>query len=340
MTMDNSCVIVGGRNIADEYFGLGEEQNNRDLDIVAVGPIVRDISETFDEFWNSPAAVPIESLVAKTYRIEDFKQQLATMRSGIDPSLYPFPIEADLESLRTRLKMVASRLTWSRAEVIHDTFESMKTLTIKETVAGQLGRQIREAKKELIIESAYFVMRDREVELCRALTKRGVKVRVLTNSLASNNVIAAQAGHAKRRKPMLKAGVDLYELRPDAASVKKYVAPQGGNSISTLHTKALVIDGKKAFVGSYNLDPRSAEINSEIGIMVYSPVFAGKVKVFLDEGISPENAYHVTADEAGQLKWETLKNGQVKTWSKDPDTSTFQRFKSGVIGLLPIENQL
>ena len=262
------------------------------------------------------------------------------MRSRIDPSLYPFPLEEDLKSLRTRLNTVTSRLTWSRAEVIHDTFKSMKNLTIEETVAGQLGRQIREAKKELIIESAYFVMRDEEVEFCRSLTKRGVKVRVLTNSLASNNVIAAQAGHAKRRKPLVETGVDLYELRPDATSVKEFVAPQGKNSISTLHTKALVIDGEKAFVGSYNLDPRSAEINSEIGIMVYSPAFAGKVKAFLDEGISPGNAYHVSVDDAGRLKWETFVNGQLKTWSKDPETSAFQRFKSGVIGLLPIENQL
>ena len=118
------------------------------------------------------------------------------------------------------------------------------------------------------------------------------------------------------------------------------VASQGLDSTATLHSKALVIDGKQTFVGSFNLDPRSANINSEIGLLVDSPLFARKVAAFLNEGITPENAYHVTKDERGKLRWETIIDGEARTWSTDPETSGFKRFKAGTISLLPIQGQL
>jgi putative cardiolipin synthase len=203
-----------------------------------------------------------------------------------------------------------------------------------------LAAVVRGARKEVLIESAYFVVRQQGIDLTRSLTSRGVKVRVLTNSLASNNVLAAQSGHSKHRDELVETGMELYELRPDAALVRRQVAPQGQNCVTTLHSKVLVIDEQRAFVGSFNLDPRSAEINSEIGLLVDSPVFARQVKAILDNGIKPENAYHVTKDEGGNLRWDTIVDGQPRTWSKDPETSGFKRFKAGAIRLLPIQNQL
>jgi len=344
MVMDNSCVIVGGRNIADEYFGLGETQNNRDLDIFAAGPIVRDISSTFDEFWNSKVSIPIEALVSRRHTMEDYREALALSRSKMKPERYHFSLEDDLRALRSRLHTVKDRLIWARGEVIHDSFDSMtkrpKKRKIDETVAGKLSQQMQAAKKELLIESAYFVLRDSGVEFCRETTERGVKIRVFTNSLASNNVLAAQAGHAKRRKALVRAGAELYEMKPDAPSVLNEVAPHGKNSMTTLHSKAMVIDEEKAFVGSFNFDPRSAEINSEIGIMVYSPVFAKQVKAFLDDGIREENAYRVYFNERNKLIWETTIDGEVKQWRKAPKSSFFERLTSGAISLLPIEGQL
>lgn len=340
MVMDNSAVIVGGRNIADEYFGLSGKYNNRDLDIAAVGPIVEEISETFDEFWNSPAAIPIEALVKESYDLDDFYRQIARLRTQIKPGHYPYPLDADVATLRKRIETMSSNLTWAHGEVIYDSFASMHKDRKDETVASKLSAIIQNARREVAIESAYFVVRDGGVDLTRALTSRGVKVRALTNSLASNNVLAAQAGHSKRRKKLLKAGMEVYELRPDAAAVLEQVAPEGRDSISTLHTKTVVIDREKAFVGSYNLDPRSADINSEIGILVDDPRFAHKVAEFLDTGVAPENAYHLTIDEKNRLRWQTLVDGKSQTWSKDPETSGFQRFKAGFIEWLPIENQL
>jgi putative cardiolipin synthase len=339
MVMDNACAIVGGRNIADEYFGLGEKQNNRDLDIVATGPIVREISNSFDEFWNSAEAVPIESLVGKEFSMEDFSKRLEVMRSQIHPERYPFPLESDLATLRKRIDQMQLSLLWAPGRVMHDSIRSMES-DEGPTLHDDLSVAISTAKSELLIESAYFVMTDDGLEMERELTGRGVKIRVLTNSLASNNVIAAQAGHSKRRKELVRAGVDLFEFRPDAECVRSTVAPQGRESTTTLHTKALVIDETRAFVGSYNLDPRSASINSEIGIMVESDVFARQVKAFLDQGVDPENAYHVVEGERGRLRWEATIGGQEKIWSEDPETSVVKRMKAGVISLLPIQNQL
>jgi putative cardiolipin synthase len=334
------CGVGGQAGRHGGKSGFAVIPNNRDLDIAAVGPIVRDISGTFDEFWNSIGAVPIEALVRKEYKIEDFRKQVAMMREGMNPERYPFPLESDLKTLRSRVGGMQSDIVWAHGRVLHDSIESMKKKGQGETLANSLGAVAENARKEILIESAYFVVRANGIEFTRTLTSRGVKVRVLTNSLASNNVLAAQAGHSKHRAALVDAGMDLYEFRPDAASVMWQVAPQGRDSVTTLHTKALVIDGQHAFVGSFNLDPRSADINSEIGLMVDSPVFARTVLDFLNEGIKPENAYHVTRDERGKLRWDTIIDGEPRTWSKDPETSGFKRVQAGAIELLPIQNQL
>ncbi len=169
---------------------------------------------------------------------------------------------------------------------------------------------------------------------------RGVKVRVLTNSLASTNQPTAQSGHAKHRREVLETGVELYELRPDSAAVFADVSPSGRGAKTGLHTKAFVIDDRKAFVGSYNFDPRSADINSEIGLLVDSPAFARQVSAFLDGGVGPDSAYRVTLEEGRRVKWETVVEGRTITWDKPPETTLFERFKLGVYSRLPIENQL
>ena len=340
LVMDNAAVIVGGRNIANEYFGLSDKYNNRDLDIIAVGPIVREISKTFDEFWNTPASVPIEALVNETHDIEDFQRQMTLVRQQLAKrDDYPYPLDMDVKVIRSQLNEIKKKFVWAPGRVIYDTIESLRG-NPGTTVWGELTEEFANAQKEVLIESAYFVVKDSGIELARAMTNRGTRLRVLTNSLASNNVLAAQAGHSKKRKKLLEAGVELYEFRPDAMAVLDSVGPYGKDAITTLHTKALVIDDEKAFVGSYNLDPRSADINSEIGILVESRVFARQVKDFLNEGVRLENAYRVIVDERGELRWETTVDGKPRSWSKDPESTWSQRFLSGFIELLPVESQL
>lgn len=340
MVMDNACAIIGGRNIADQYFGLNEDFNNRDLDIAAVGPIVRDISKTFDEFWNSPASVPIEAFVKEDADMDDFRAQLATMRSNIHPERIPVPIHQDVATLRRNVDQVVNRMVWAEGEVVYDPYETWSGENPEGKMSHRLLSEVASARKDVRIEEAYFVVRDRGIETIRSLTNRGVKVRVLTNALAGNDVVAAQAGHAKRLPQVIGAGAEVYELRPDAEAIHSQVAPHARNSRAALHTKAFVIDGRTSFVGSFNLDPRSADINSEIGLLVRSEALAAQVGAFLDEGVRPENAYHVTLDDRGRPIWTTTVNGETKTWTHDPETTFTRRMMNQILTWLPIENQL
>jgi putative cardiolipin synthase len=172
----------------------------------------------------------------------------------------------------------------------------------------------------------------------RQLHERGVRVRVLTNSLASNDVVAAHAGHAKYRDELVADGVELYEMRPDAGVIKKKLV--SGTSKAALHTKALVFDRESVFIGSFNLDPRSGSINTEAGLYVESPELAGQVLAYMDEGVLPENSYRVLLDRDGDLVWVTEVEGHEVRFHVEPETGLWERFISGFIQILPVEHQL
>ena len=156
--------------------------------------------------------------------------------------------------------------------------------------------------------------------------------------MASNDVVAAHAGHAKRREELIANGAELYELRPDAGAIRQRVF--AGDSKAALHTKAIVFDREAVFIGSFNLDPRSGSINTEAGLYIESPELAEQVVAYMDEGVRPENSYRVTLDEDGQLVWTTEIDGEEVSYRKDPETTFGQRFMSGFIMLLPVEHQL
>ena len=172
-----------------------------------------------------------------------------------------------------------------------------------------LHRRLETLEEELLIESAYFVLRDRGIETLQDLHKRGIRVRILTNSMQSNDVLAAHAGYAKRRKAMVEAGAELFELRPDAANIQQRVIT--GTSKAALHTKAIVFDRQDIFIGSYNLDPRSGDINTEAGLYVESVELAAQLVAYMDTGITPEDSYRVTLDENGDLLWLPGKDGAL-----------------------------
>jgi len=177
------------------------------------------------------------------------------------------------------------------------------------------------------------------VELAKDLQKRQVRMRVLTNSLASNDVIAAHAGWAKRRKEMIAAGVEVYELRADSGYLKKDWASEVGSSRAALHSKVMVLDGERVFVGSYNLDPRSAYINTEIGVLINSSELAGMITEYMDQGVLPENSYRVELVN-GQLIWRTIIDGQEVTYDKEPLSGFWARLQVKIVNALPLESQL
>ncbi len=337
MVMDNAIAIVGGRNIGDHYFAVNPETNFRDLDIAAAGPIVREISNVFDRFWNSDWVVSMAALVDRPYTEQDLQQAVTHMRRLIAEGDYPYSVDQDNATLAEELAAIRKGLIWAPGSVVWDDPSSIATEGEAGAMVEALYRKLELLQDEFIVESAYFVVNDRGVEGIRKLRERGVKVRILTNSLASNDVIAAHAGHAEYREELLATGAQIYELRPDSGVIRKN---WNGESNAGLHTKALVFDRKSVFIGSFNLDPRSANINTEAGLYVDSPELAAQVLAYMDEGIKPENSYQVLLDEDGDLYWVTKNDGVEARYDKETETSFGQRFQSGFIEMLPVQSQL
>ena len=338
MVMDNAVAIVGGRNIGNHYFGVATDANFRDLDIAAAGPVVREISKVFDYFWNGDWAVPISALVERPYTKSDLEAVKTTLHEQIAAENYPYALDRDVAALNAELTSIRDQFIWAPGQIMWDDPAAIKEGIAEGAMARALYNKIQTLQGELLIGSAYFVPRDKAIEAVKDLQARGVRVRVLTNSLASNDVVAAHAGYAKRREQLIRNGVELYEYRSDSRVSK--TRAYRGESRAALHTKAIVFDRESVFIGSYNIDPRSSSINTEAGLYVESLELAGQVAAYLDEGVRPENSYRVLLDENGDLYWVTEIDGREVRYDQEPETTFGQRFMSGFIMLLPVEHQL
>lgn len=334
---DNSLALVGGRNVGDHYFGVKDETNFRDLDIAALGPIVRDISGVFDHFWESNWSVPMEVLVDRPYTMDDLQTARTRLLSNLSQDNYPYSIEQEMLVLQERVETLRSRVIWAPGIIVWDDPETLEETGQTSEMIAAFRNRMSKIENSFTIESAYFVIGERGLINLNNLIDRGVEVRILTNSLVSNDVLAAHAGHANYRRQIVRAGGKLYEFRADSAGVRE---DWDDVSRAALHTKALVFDDKAIFVGSFNLDPRSSNINTEAGIYVESEEMAAQLKAFMDEGVQPKNAYRLTLDPAGNLEWVTLEDGVELRYDRDPLSTFGQRFMSGLYGILPLESQL
>ncbi|MGL4528092.1 MAG: phospholipase D-like domain-containing protein, partial [Aestuariivirga sp.] len=250
---------------------------------------------------------------------------------------YPHPLDRDVATVKAELSTVIRGFIWAPGQVLYDDPSSINDRS-RRTLSRFIFRRVDQLQSELLIESAYFIPVERGVAKIKELRERGIHIRVLTNSLASNDVIAAFAGYSGQREALLKIGVEIYELRPEPGPVRKRLF--GGGSKAGLHTKAIVFDRKDVFVGSFNLDARSALINTEAGLYVQSPELAAQVIAFMDEGIEPDNAFRVKLDADGRLYWTAEDAGQPVRYDIEPMTTGSQRFEAGLIRLLPIADQL
>jgi putative cardiolipin synthase len=257
----------------------------------------------------------------------------------LDARPCPYPLDGDAAGQRTWLEGLVSGLVWAPARVVADEPGEL-TRGRRGEVAAALVDQMAAAEREILVESAYFVHRKAGVEAARRVREAGVRVRVLTNSLASNDVMLAHAGYEKHRKGLLEAGVELHELRPDARTVRDQVAPQAAGAVTSLHTKAVVLDRKWVFIGSFNLDLRSAELNTEVALLIDSPGLAAAVAAFMDEGAAPASSFRVVLGEDGSLVWTAADEDGERRWSHEPETSGWQRFAADLVRLLPIQSQL
>ena len=258
MVADNAAAIVGGRNIGDIYYGVNTTANYRDLDVLAVGPVVRDLSGVFDRYWNSASSVPIAAIVERAYGTADLDAILVRLREEIAAADYPYPIDQDLDELAARGAELRDNLVWARGRIIADDPESVARGEESDDVVDFIRWRVAQLKEELLVESAYFVLPAGAQATVKALHERNVRVRVLTNSLASNDVLPAHSGYAKTRKRLLENGMELYELRPDTDAFRPGWSLLSGRSRAALHTKAMAFDREAVFIGSFNLDPRSA----------------------------------------------------------------------------------
>ena len=327
MVMDNALAIVGGRNMSNPYFEVDPRANFRDLDIAAAGPVVRDLSRVFDRFWNGDWSVPIAALVDRPYGEADYRAHVQRAREEIAKGGYPHPLDEDVAALKSELSSIVRSFVWAPAHAVYDDPASMSDQSGR-VMYTLLYQRFDRLQTELLIESAYFIPLDRGVAKLKELVDRGVRVRVLTNSLASNDVLAAFAGYSKRREAMVRNGVELYELRPEPGPVRKRLF--GGSSRAGLHTKAIVFDRKDVFIGSFNLDARSSAINTEAGLYVESPALAAQVIEFMNEGVDPDVSFRLELDKEGKLDWVAEDEGTPLRYDKDPMTTFLQRFAAGL----------
>jgi putative cardiolipin synthase len=336
-TVDNSISVVGGRNIADEYFQLKNKSVFIDFDILALGPISGQISESFDEYWNHSRAVPMESITAnkKNEDLESVRVDVAEELDKIYDTVYKRALESqllqDLIADRQPLFPAESRvLSDSPDKLINEISEEHMQL------ANDLREVLLSAEKEVIFISPYYVPGDGGVQLVRNLVSKGVRMIILTNSLASNNHVPVHGGYARYRKDVIRAGAELYEARANAA--REAQGSEDGPETLTLHTKAILIDGRYLFVGSLNLDPRSIAINAEMGLLVDAAEMVGGWTSAVDEKLT-KLAYRVSLNDRDKLEWRTTINGVEVVETKEPLTSWWLRFKAWFMKLAP-ESQL
>jgi putative cardiolipin synthase len=327
---DGNAAIVGGRNLGDHYFGLNSDYNFHDLDLLGFGNIARQAEGMFDHFWNSDWVVSANNLDAEAdpeYVAKAWANLQEANRSA--PEISAFGAEARdwrkvLLDLAKDLRPGTSRLIWD------ETQEN----TIAQNVAEKMFGFLNLAQKELLITNAYIIPGQKAIDFMQLLSDRGVDVRILTNSLASHDVPAVNSHYKQWRDDFINAGVELHELRSDAAIKETVVeVPPVTGEFVGLHTKAVVVDREYVFIGSMNFDPRSAQINTEAGAFVRSPELAQDLAEVMLRDMQPENSWQVLLDEKGKPYWVN----SDETVYDQPARGTGQRIMDQIFRIFPKE---
>ena len=342
---DNTSAIIGGRNIGDEYFDARNKLNFVDLDLLTVGPIVTDITKSFNDYWDSHWATPIEN-ISKTRVVQ---KQLMKLRSTLKDKWHHAKNTEYFQSLKHASftqKIINKQIDfiWADADLFYDRPEKLCKDRSEQTthIGPQVMPYFDRTKKELVIATPYFVPGNRGTSWFEDKKKNNVDIKILTNSLAATDVTAVHAGYKKYRKKLVASGIHLFELKPTAKSLRSKTSKiLEGSKQASLHAKYIVVDRQYVFVGSANLDPRSRLLNTEIGIMVNSRALAEKTIKLFERSSSLENSYQLRLDKPGnRLSWLTSKNGKEITFSQEPEVGFMRKLAVFLISLLPVENLL
>ena len=339
-TADNQVTIVGGRNVGDAYFGAEADLLFVDLDVAAIGPVVADVSRDFDAYWASASAYPAERIVAAAtpQLIATVAAKAGRIEGSPEAAAY---VEAVAQQPFVRQMMARDVvLDWAFTHLVSD--DPAKGRGDAEDDAflwARLQRIMKPPTRELLVVSAYFVPGESAVAYLAGLARAGVKVSVVTNSLEATDVPAVHSGYAKWRPSMLAAGVELWEVK--RAESPRPDQPRGssgtsGSSGSSLHAKTFEIDREQVFIGSFNVDPRSRRINTELGFVIDSPRIATDLSDALPARLA-EGAYRLRLGPDGAIQWIEQREGKELAHDTEPGTTFWQRFGVGVLSLLPIE---
>jgi putative cardiolipin synthase len=337
-TADNQVTIVGGRNVGDAYFGAADDVLFADLDVMAIGPVVTQVSHDFDRYWNSNSSYPVDGLLGPVDHVA--LDALSAAASSIERSPRALAYTRATRGSTFVSDFLENRLSfeWAVTRMISD--DPAKGLGLEQPgtlVVNKLKMRMGEPVSELNLVSPYFVPTADGTDAFVELAKSGVKVRVLTNSLEATDVPAVHAGYAKHRKSLLEAGVALYELRRlTQASARKRRLGLKGSSDSSLHSKTFSVDRSRVFIGSFNFDPRSARLNTEMGFVIDSPVLARRIFAAFDERM-PTEAYEVRLSPERQLYWLERRGTSVIRHDSEPGTSLGERAGVSLMSMLPID---
>ena len=353
LVVDNSIALIGGRNIGDQYFQINPESQFADDDIFAAGPIAQQLSASFDEYWNSVLAIPAEALsggksshgALNEHRAELKAETRQLKADGIDYVKRIATGEPFDGMISGRLPLI-----WAHAQLVYDSPDKKKVEN--GAIVGRLMHRpvfnaTMAAQSELLMVTPYLIPGKEGMQLFKDLRQRNVRVRILTSSLESSTVLLAQAGYMSYRVPLLEDGVELYEIRSllgsargsgQTAAISRY-----GNY--SLHAKLFVFDRQRLFIGSMNFDQRSMHLNTEIGLIIDSPVLAQQIAARFEAMVLPLNSYMLALrpnqpGEVPSLVWRTQEGSQAVDYDTEPARSDWQRFEVNGLSLLPLDKEL
>jgi putative cardiolipin synthase len=331
-------LIAGGRNIGDEYFDASADANFHDIDVLAVGHCLAEAQANFDRYWNSEPALPIRTLhKLRQMRRPRFRRLAARLDAHAKSDRAAAVLRHADGSSRPPVFANPQLFSWSRGvEVVADPPEKAAGLSRETWMGERVNALIAAARESLLVSSPYFIPGAAGARTLAGLAAAGRKIRVLTNSLAATDVLVVHGAYARYRRALLAAGIELHEMKPEP---RRHRASLFGSRTASLHTKAFVIDGVQGFVGSFNLDPRSASINTEMGLLFCCPRLVQQLKSAFETQMGRDVSYALALRD-GRLVWSERKDGRDLQHSSEPEAPLRRSLPAWLISWLPIESQL
>ena len=321
---DRTVAITGGRNMADEYYDYDHAYNFRDRDVMVAGNVMPEIQKSFDSFWENPLSVPLESILADEKEalteeaVDEYTQWLH--RYAQDPANFAPEVRAAITDTGARIEGILDNIHWTDVAYIHD--DPGKNDNTRELSGGgrattALIELLSEARKHIVIESPYLIMPEEGFEFFGALLDKSIDISIVTNSLASTDNLQAYSGYYKQKQRLLELGLKIYEFKPNPAITQSLVERHKQMAkqlpVFALHAKSLVVDGETAYIGTFNFDPRSANLNTEVGVVIRDRLIARQVEQAIRRDMAPENSWEAHNSDEEQ-NGGFLKRVKVMLW--------------------------